>query len=107
MTSRRRAGTAEIMTMACAVGPSSVSETSIRASHPGGVIAFSRASAPPVSFIVGLPPGEIDHAHVAPENAAPQAGAERFGAGFLGGEALGVGFDAYSRAARPWRARSP
>jgi len=34
-------GTAEIMTIACAVGPSSVSETSIVASQPAGVIACS------------------------------------------------------------------
>jgi hypothetical protein len=34
--------------------------------------------------------GEVDHAHVAPEHAAAQAGAQRLGAGLLGREALGV-----------------
>src|SRR5947209_15070201 len=34
---------------------------------------------------------QIDDAHVAPEHAVAQAGAERLGAGLLGGEALGVG----------------
>src|SRR5580698_1216178 len=40
------AGTAEIMTKACASGQSSVMERSIRASNPSGVRASSRASAP-------------------------------------------------------------
>src|SRR5271166_312401 len=35
--------------------------------------------------------GEIDHAHVAPIDAAPEAGAERLGAGLLGRKPLGVG----------------
>ena len=87
--------------MACAVGPSSVSETSIRASYPAGVIASSRSRAPPVSSIVGLPRGQVDDAHVAPEHAAAKAGAERLGAGLLGGEALGVGLRRGSRAGRP------
>src|SRR5271166_224203 len=38
-----------------------------------------------------LPGREIDHPHVAPEHPPPQAGAERLGAGLLGGEPLGVG----------------
>src|SRR5262249_42605355 len=37
---------------------------------------------------------QIDHAHVAPEHARAQAGAERLGAGLLGGEALGIGLSA-------------
>src|SRR5262245_60950790 len=52
-------GNAEIITMAWAVGPSSVRDNSIIASHPTGVIALSRASAPPVSFIVGRPEGRL------------------------------------------------
>src|ERR1700726_2364266 len=36
---------------------------------------------------------QIDDAHVAPPHAAAHASAERLGAGFLGGEALGVGLD--------------
>ena len=42
-------GTAEITTTACAMGPSSVTVTSMRALKPAGVMALSRASAPPVS----------------------------------------------------------
>src|SRR6185312_7773147 len=53
------AGTAVMTTIACAVGPSSVSDTSIWALHPGGVIAASRASAPPVNFMVGRPEGRL------------------------------------------------
>src|SRR5436305_15212228 len=52
-------GIAEIMTRACATGPSSVIVTSIRASQPGGVIASSRLRAPPVSSIVGRPDGRL------------------------------------------------
>ena len=70
-----------------------------------GVIACSRASAPPVSFMVGRPRRQIDHAHVAPEHAGAQAGAERLGAGLLGGETLGIGLDRVARGAPPWRAR--
>src|SRR6185312_15118138 len=50
---------AEIITIACAVGPSSVKETSIRATQPAGVIDLRRASAPPVSVIVGRPPARF------------------------------------------------
>ena len=52
-------GTAEITTNAKAVGPSSVMLMSICASHPAGVIACSRLSAPPVSFSVGRPDGRL------------------------------------------------
>ena len=48
-----------MMTMACALGPSSVSDTSIWASQPAGVIACSRLSAPPVSFMVGRPEARL------------------------------------------------
>src|SRR5437764_2692317 len=65
-TLRRRAsyadeprGTAEITTTACAIGPSSVRVTSMRASQFAGVIALSRASAPPVSAMVGRPEGKL------------------------------------------------
>src|SRR5207302_1202719 len=34
---------------------------------------------------------QIDHAHVAPEDALPEPGSKRFCTGLLGGEALGVG----------------
>src|SRR5665213_1869519 len=41
----------------------------------------------------GRPPArQVDDAHVAPEHAGAQSGAERLGAGFLGGETLGIGF---------------
>src|SRR5580704_10197326 len=41
----------------------------------------------------GRPPRrQVDDAHVAPPHPGADAGAERLGAGFLGGEALGVGF---------------
>src|SRR6185295_19859978 len=50
-------GTAEITTKACAIGNSSVIVRSIRTSCPAGVSASSRRSAPPVSFMVGRPPG--------------------------------------------------
>src|SRR5262249_32572355 len=39
----------------------------------------------------GASRGQIDHAHVAPKHSRAQTGAESLGAGFLGGEALGVG----------------
>src|SRR5258708_1792077 len=39
----------------------------------------------------GFAAGEIDHSHVAPEDAAAQARAERLRACLLGREALGVG----------------
>src|SRR5580698_4719965 len=42
----------------------------------------------------GRPPRrQVDDAHVAPPHAGTDAGAERLGAGLLGGEALGVGLD--------------
>src|SRR4051812_5139657 len=52
-------GTALMTTSACAIGPSSVMVRSIRASQPSGVIAASRASAPPVSAMVGRPEGRL------------------------------------------------
>src|SRR6188508_2239119 len=52
-TARPDTGSADIMTIACAVGPSSVKETSILASQPTGVIERRRTRAPPVSLIVG------------------------------------------------------
>src|SRR5580704_5681408 len=42
----------------------------------------------------GRPPRrQVDDAHVAPPHAGADAGAERLGAGLLGGEALGIGLD--------------
>src|SRR5262249_59945895 len=52
-------GAAEIPATDCAIGPSSVTVTSRRASQPAGVMAWSRASAPPVSFMVGRPDGRL------------------------------------------------
>ena len=86
-------------TIACAIGPSSVSETSIWASQPAGVIACKRDGA--AGQLHGRPARRhVDHADVAPEHAAPEPGAERLGAGLLGGETLGVGFHS------PWRGAS-
>ncbi len=51
----------------------------------------SRASAPPVSTRVGWPPGRFTTPMSRMEHAAREAGAERLGAGLLGGPALGVG----------------
>src|SRR5215204_3978455 len=48
-----------LITMACASGGSSVRLTSMLARVPGGVIAARRAAAPPVSSMVGLPPGRL------------------------------------------------
>src|SRR5436305_1567579 len=53
------AGTAEIITKACARGYSSVIVTWIFATHPAGVSLASRAAAPPVSFMVGRPDGRL------------------------------------------------
>ena len=41
---------------------------------PAGIMAARRAAAPPVSSMVGLPPGRLTTPHVAPEDAARQAG---------------------------------
>ena len=49
----------EMMTSACAIGPSSGIVMSMRASQPAGVIALRRASAPPVSFMVGRPDAKL------------------------------------------------
>ena len=94
-----------MMTIACAVGPSSVSETSIDASQPGGVIACKPLERAAGQLHRRLAAGQIDHAEIAPEHAAAEAGAERLGAGLLGGIALGIGLDAVLRGRRLWRAR--
>ena len=79
--------------------------TSMRAWQPAGVIACEpreRAA----GELHGRPAGrQIDHPHVAPEHARPQPGAERLGAGLLGGKALGIGFDRAGRGLPPWPAR--
>ena len=51
--------TAEMITKACAIGPSSVMVRSMRASKPLGVIASRRRLAPPVSSMVGRPDGRL------------------------------------------------
>ena len=102
VSSRRRSpGPREMTTKAWAIGPSSVMVRSIRASQPAGVIACSRASAPPVSCMVGRPDGRLTTPMSRQNTPRADAGAERLGAGLLGGEALGVGLDAVWRAARP------
>src|SRR5262249_49807188 len=45
-------------------------------------------------FYGGAAGRQVDDSHVAPEHAGAHAGAERFGAGLLGREALGIGLDA-------------
>ena len=80
-----------MITCAWASGYSSVRVRWIWASQPGGIKAASRAAAPPVRCSVGRPRRIVDHAHVEPVHALPYAGAERLGAGLLGGETLGVG----------------
>ena len=67
---------------------------SIRASWPGGVSLASRAAAPPVSFMVGRPDGRLTTPMSRHHTPGAHAGAERLGAGFLGGEALRIGLDA-------------
>ena len=86
-------GTAEITTIACAIGPSSVMVTSMRASQPAGVIACEALERAAGELHGRTTRRQVDHAHVAPEHARAQAGAERLGAGLLGGEPLGVGLD--------------
>ena len=86
-------GTAEITTKAWAIGPSSVMVRSMRGSQPAGVIALRRASAPPVSFMVGRPDGRLTTPMSRQNTPRTQTGTERLGAGLLGGETLGVGFD--------------
>src|SRR5262249_20078131 len=56
---QRDCGSAEMITNAWAIGPSSVMLRSIDASWPAGVMALRRASAPPVSFMVGFPEGRL------------------------------------------------
>ena len=66
---------------------------SMRGSQPAGVMALSRASAPAGELHGRASRRQVDDAHVAPKHARAQTGAERLGAGLLGGETLGVGFD--------------
>ena len=58
-----------MMTKACASGHSSVIVTWMTGVMPAGTIAASRAAAPPVSAMVGLPERQVHDAHVAPEDA--------------------------------------
>ena len=80
-----------MMTIAWAVGKSSVMVRSMRTSWPSGVSVGERSSRAAGKMQGRAPRGQIDDAHVAPEHALAEAGAERLGAGLLGGEALGVG----------------
>ncbi len=88
---RRAVGRASMTTKAWARGGSSVRETWTTASWPcgrHGPQALQRPAGEPQ----GRPPaGQVHHLHVAPEHAAAQPGAERLGAGLLGGEAPRVG----------------
>ncbi len=58
---------------------------------PGGVISASRRAAPPVSFRVGCPVGRLITPISRQNTPRLRPGAERLGAGLLGGETLGVG----------------
>ena len=87
-------GSAEMTTNATAIGPSSVIVRSIC-----GLMTLRRERVEALSRAAGQRHGrpagrQVDHAHVAPPHAAANAGAERLGAGLLGGEALGVGLGA-------------
>src|SRR5262249_33609658 len=57
--SRSETFTAEMMTIAWAVGKSSVIERSMRTSWPSGVSSWSARAAPPVSCNVGRPDGKF------------------------------------------------
>src|SRR5262245_19071707 len=62
-----------------------------------GLAAGRRDLLQPAQRAAGQPHGgparrKVNDAHVAPEYAAAEAGAQRLGAGLLGGEALGIGF---------------
>ena len=89
---------ASITTNACAsgvlVGDRQMDE---RLAVPAGMIAASRAAAPPVRCIVGWPDGRLTTPMSRQNTPRLKSGAERLGAGLLGREALGVG----GGAARP------
>ena len=80
-----------MMTNAWASGHSSVIVTWMTGDVPAGSIEASRAAAPPVSAIVGLPERRFTTPMSRQKTPLLQARAERLGARFLGGEALGVG----------------
>ena len=89
------------MTSAWASGGSSVMVRSMRGRVPGGSRLARRCAAPPVNSQRRAPAGQVDHAHVAPEDALAKTRAERLGAGFLGGEAPGVARRAQAPAVGP------
>ena len=68
--------------------------------------AASRSAAPPVSAMVGLPEGRLTTPMSRQKTPRAHAGPQRLGAGFLGGEALGVGGRARSRRRSDLRPRS-
>jgi len=70
-------GTAEMITVACARGGSSVRLTSIWGSMPAGTSSVSRAAAP-----------QIEDPHVAPKNAPAKPRTEGLRTGFLGGKSF-------------------
>ncbi len=96
---------ASMTTKACASGPSSVMVRWMNASAPGGVISARRWAAPPVRSIVGLPEGRLTTPMSRQNTPVAQPGAQRLGAGLLGGEALGVGGGAPGPALRAAAAR--
>ena len=87
----RRPATASMMTKACASGHSSVMVRWMTGDIPAGTIAASRSAAPPVSAMVGLPERRLTTPMSRQNTPWRKPGAERLGAGLLGGEALGIG----------------
>ncbi len=79
-----------MITTAWASGGSSVRLISRRARIPAGVIASSRARAPPVKRIPGWPEGWLTTPRSRQKTPFLKAGAERLGSGFLGGEAARI-----------------
>ena len=89
-----------MITIACASGGSSVRLTSMLRHH-----ARRRDRGEARRGAAGqrqgrLAAGQVDDADVAPEHAAVEAGAQRLGAGLLGGVAARVGFRAVAHGAR-------
>ena len=79
-----------MMTIAWAMGKSSVMVRSMRASWPSGVRLGKRVERAAGQLKRRPAGGQINDAHVAPEHALPEAGAQSLGASLFGGEALGV-----------------
>ena len=88
--SAHKRGTAEMITIACAMGYSSVKLRSICGDIPAGVISSRVCHGPAGQGHGGFAAALINDAHVAPEDTAAQARAQRLGTGFLCGKPLGV-----------------